>query len=141
LFQRRNTHKPTRKQCKRRASHLLSALGTVLGAPVIAVRQTVPHIPFIVTLASLVRTTHDWVNSLTARFTAADRMGVVAGTVAEAAATMDTGLARAGVVGAALIAPVEGAFEQARAVVGVVTGLARRTTLGGAVIKGAIADG
>ena len=46
---------------------------------------------------------------------------------------MDTGLARAAMVGAALIAPVEGAFEQARAVFGVITGLARWRTLRGAV--------
>jgi hypothetical protein len=113
---------------------LRALLGTVLGAAVQAAHHTVPHIPFVVTLALLVRTTHGCGNSvLTAKFTAADCMGVVAGTGAEAAATMDTGLARAGLVGAALIAPVEGVFEQGRAVGGVVTGFARRSTLRGAV--------
>ena len=38
-------------------SHLLHALGTVLGAPILTARHTVPHIPFIVTLTLLVRTT------------------------------------------------------------------------------------
>jgi hypothetical protein len=114
----------------------LGALGAVLVAVVAAVDHAVPYSLVGVTQATLVL----GVYTVSARLATAGCVGVVAGAVAEAAATVGAGVAGAGVASAHVVAHVEVGHEVALALgdAGVVVRLADRTTLRGAVTVAAV---